>query len=82
MEIGSSVSIQAFLKELEDTGELRYPQQKVLLLLRKIRSNDILNKTMIGIIRVKHSMDFENANMTLMQTFLIQLLTNDCVKFK
>ena len=55
-------------KELDDAGQPMYVQQKVQLLLRSIRCDDIQVQTTMGIIRDRYLNDFDGACLTLSRT--------------
>lgn len=55
-------------KELEDAGQPMYVQQKVQLLLRSIKCDDIQVQTTMGIIRDRYLNDFDGACLTLSRT--------------
>jgi hypothetical protein len=55
-------------KELADAGQPMYMQQKVHLLLRSIKCDDIQVQTTMGIIRDRHLNDFDAACLTLSRT--------------
>jgi hypothetical protein len=55
-------------KELDDAGQPMYVQQKVQLLLRSIKCDDIQVQTTMGIIRDRYLNDFDAACLTLSRT--------------
>lgn len=55
-------------KELDDAGQPMYVQQKVQLLLRSIKCDDIQVQTTMGIIRDRYLNDFDGACLTLSRT--------------
>lgn len=55
-------------KELADAGQPMYVQQKVQLLLRSIKCDDIQVQTTMGIIRDRYLNDFDGACLTLSRT--------------
>ena len=55
-------------KELDDAGQPMYIQQKVQLLLRSIKCDDIQVQTTMGIIRDRYLNDFDGACLTLSRT--------------
>ena len=55
-------------KELADAGQPMYVQQKVQLLLRTIKCDDIQVQTTMGIIRDRYLNDFDGACLTLSRT--------------
>jgi hypothetical protein len=55
-------------KELADAGQPMYMQQKVQLLLRSIKCDDIQVQTTMGIIRDRYLNDFDAACLTLSRT--------------
>jgi hypothetical protein len=55
-------------KELDDAGQLMYVQQKVQLLLRSIKCDDVQVQTTMGIIRDRYLNDIDGACLTLSRT--------------
>ena len=57
--------MNAAFKELADAGQPMFVQQKVQLLLRSMKCDDIQVQTTMGIIRDRYLHDFDGACLTL-----------------